>query len=127
MKFSNWLFSLLVIGIILWGCKTEVDPVQEAVQGIDLSLMDTTVTPGADFYQFVNGNWLANVEIPADRGVWNGFSELRKKTDQNVLEVLTGAMKGDTYQPGSDQAKAANFFQTAMDTAQINRVGLAPL
>lgn len=127
MRYHTWPALLLAAIITLYSCQTEEAAVAKTVQGIDLSLMDTTVAPGADFYQYANGAWLANTEIPGDQGRWSSFNELRKKTDRNVLEVLTGAMTGDAYQPGSDQAKAATFFQTAMDTTQINRIGLAPV
>ena len=34
------------------------------------SLMDTSVNAAADFYRFVNGGWLDQVEIPADEDSW---------------------------------------------------------
>lgn len=124
--YRTWLFFLAIsIGIL--SCRTGEQSPQAVQPGIDLSMMDTTASPTADFYRFANGAWLDNTEIPGDQGRWSSFNELRKRTDRNVLEVLTGALEGDTYQTGSDQAKAATFFKTAMDTTHINQVGLTPL
>jgi putative endopeptidase len=33
---------------------------------IDPKNMDPSVKPGVDFYQYTNGSWLKNTEIPAD-------------------------------------------------------------
>ena len=35
--------------------------------GIDLSAKNEAVKPGDDFYRYVDGHWLANEKIPADR------------------------------------------------------------
>jgi len=32
--------------------------------------MDKTVSPKNDFFNFVNGTWLKNTEIPADKTRW---------------------------------------------------------
>ena len=42
-------------------------------QGINMTYMDTTVSPKDDFYQFVNGNWIDSAKIPSDHSVWGGF------------------------------------------------------
>ena len=112
--------------LLLVQCKNE--PAETETQpGLALEYLDTTVNPSQDFYQFVNGKWLDNTEIPADRGRWGSFDELRKNTDENVLKILEKAGESDFSQAGSDQRKAATFFNTAMDTAQINKIGMQPL
>jgi putative endopeptidase len=35
--------------------------------GIDLSSIDSAVSPQQDFWQFANGRWLAATSIPPDR------------------------------------------------------------
>ncbi|MFQ3191370.1 MAG: putative endopeptidase, partial [Paraglaciecola sp.] len=35
--------------------------------GIIKQNMDLSVKPGDDFFTYVNGTWLANTEIPADK------------------------------------------------------------
>ena len=35
--------------------------------GLKLENMDTSVRPGDDFNSYVNGTWMANTEIPADK------------------------------------------------------------
>ena len=44
--------------------------------GLDLTARDPSVRPGADFYMFANGHWIATNVIPPDRASWNGFTSL---------------------------------------------------
>src|SRR5258706_3718002 len=95
--------------------------------GIILSNRDTTVSPGADFFTYVNGGWLSRTVIPADRGSWGSFNELQKHNDQVVREMLTKASKSLTYPEGTDQRKAADFYNVGMDSLQAERMGITPL
>ena len=38
--------------------------------GVDLAGRDLSVKPGDDFFNYANGTWLANTQIPADRTRW---------------------------------------------------------
>jgi putative endopeptidase len=120
----------LAVAIFCWSCESAPsDSASEDMQvsGVDLSLMDTTANPKDNFYQFVNGGWLDQTELPADRGKWGAFNELAKATDDNVLEVLTEAIANGNNDPSSDQAKAVIFYQVAMDTAHLNTTGIEPI
>ena len=127
---STHYIIFLTIAIFCWSCESAPsDSSSEDMQisGVDLSLMDTTANPKDDFYQFVNGGWLEQTELPADRGKWGAFNELGKATDDNVLKVLNEAIANGTNDPSSDQAKAVTFYQVAMDTAHLNSVGIKPV
>jgi putative endopeptidase len=118
-------FSLFVLTT---GCQVaRQDASEPMVPGIITEYMDTTVHPGDDFFRFVNGGWLAANEIPDDRSRWGSFDELRKATSQNVYEVLQEAIRSGKYAADTDQAKAALFFEMAMDTVYLNQMGIDPL
>jgi len=97
------------------------------VPGLDLSNMDQTVDPKADFYQFANGNWLKKTEIPGTQGAWGGFSELGLKTRQDVLNILQNAGKSGEYADGTDQKKAIDYFSVGMDSTLAENVGLSAI
>ncbi len=94
---------------------------------LDLSLMDSSVDPADDFFRYVNGRWIDQVEIPADRERWGSFDELRMNTDANTLRVLESAIASGKYGVDTDQGKAALFYQTGMDVDQINAKGIQPI
>ncbi|WP_439129199.1 M13 family metallopeptidase [Polaribacter sp.] len=127
------LFTTAIASLAFVGCKEEKS---EKSAGIVLENMDTSVKPTDDFFKHVNGNWLKNTKIPDDRTSWGGFGELRKKTDEDVLNILNQAIaerdfpkvkdaKGNEID--SDQEKAVNYYQTIMDTVARNKQGKAPV
>ena len=95
--------------------------------GINVSYMDKSVKPGDDFFKFVNGTWLKNTEIPADKTRWGSFDELRQNTDKEALAILKEATKNPKYKSNTDQGKAINMYKAAMDTVARNKQGIAPL
>ena len=115
--------------LLLNSCKEKATDTaqEEKIPGIVLENMDTTVDPKQDFYNYVNGSWMKNTEIPADRASWGGFSVLRKSTDADVLEILAKAKESGNYGTGTDQAKALAIFDTKLDTLSRNKAGLRPL
>jgi putative endopeptidase len=100
---------------------------QQKNPGINLELMDKTVKPSDDFFKFVNGTWLKNTEIPADKTRWGSFDELRQNTDKDALAILNEAAKNPKYKSNTDQGKAINMYKTAMDTVGRNKNGIAVL
>jgi predicted metalloendopeptidase len=42
--------------------------------GFDTAGMDTSVAPGASFYQYANGKWLKSTPIPSDKSNYGMFT-----------------------------------------------------
>ncbi|AIT05501.1 peptidase M13 [Sphingomonas taxi] len=93
--------------------------------GVDLTAMDRKIAPGDDFYNYVNGAWMARTEIPADKASWGGFGILRDLSDTRTRAVIEGAAAN----PGSDPvaAKIGDTYATFMDAAAIEAAGATPL
>jgi predicted metalloendopeptidase len=100
---------------------------QQKTPGINTSLMDKNVSPKDNFFQFVNGTWLKNTEIPADKTRWGSFDELRQNTDKDALDILKEAANNPKYSPNTDQGKAISMYKSAMDTVARNRQGINPI
>ncbi|MGL2962754.1 M13 family metallopeptidase [Flavobacterium sp. RSB2_4_14] len=100
---------------------------QQKTPGIDTSLMDKSVSPKDNFFQFVNGTWLKNTEIPADKTRWGSFDELRQRTDKDALAILNEAANNPKYQSNTDQGKAINLYKSIMDTVSRNKQGINPI
>lgn len=132
MKF-NTKNLLLLSGLALLGvmaCKDDAkkDTAQvEKVPAIDLTNMDTTVSPKDDFYNYVNGNWMKTMTIPDEEVSWGGFGVLRKSTRLDVLEIIKTSKELGTYADGTDQQKALLLFESELDTVARNEAGTQPL
>lgn len=129
----------LAVLVALAGCDKAQTPAQSVetptaavaevktlTSGIELSNMDTSVKPQQDFFRYVNGNWLAKTEIPADKGRWGSFDELRENADKQVLAIVQ-ELAGQTAEPGTDTQKISDFYRSYMDTATLDTLGLEPL
>jgi putative endopeptidase len=99
----------------------------KAQPGINTSFMDKSVKPNNDFFRFVNGTWVQNTAIPADKTTWGSFNELRQNTDRDALAILKEAAANKNLDPNSDQAKAVNVYLTFMDTISRNKLGIKPI
>jgi len=100
---------------------------QQKTPGIDTALMDKSVSPKDDFFKFVNGTWLKNTEIPADKTRWGSFDELRQRTDKDALAILNEAANNPSYKSNTDQGKAINLYKSIMDTVARNKQGIKPI
>lgn len=121
------VFALIAGTIAACKEKTEIAAVDMEPHGIILENMDTTVNPGDDFYNYVNGNWMKTHEIPEDETMWGGFTILRKKTAENVLGILARAKESNKYAPETDQAKALMIYESELDTVARTKAGIDPI
>ena len=88
--------------------------------------IDRSVDPGVDFFQYANGAWLKSHPIPKSEAGWGIGNEV----DDELYARLRGISESAAAQKaaaGSDQQKIGDFWATAMDTAQADRLGLHPL
>lgn len=122
-------FAKPVFGVISAMFSLTAVQAQNATKepGINVSYMDTKVSPSQDFFKYVNGTWLEKTEIPSDRTTWGSFNELIKRTDKDVMAVLKEASKNPKYKSNTDQGKAVNLFNTYLDTIGRDKRGIEPL
>ncbi|SDR75546.1 putative endopeptidase [Gillisia sp. Hel1_33_143] len=128
-KLSNAFFLSFLGAALVTGCKNDDKKmaVEEENHGINLSYMDTTVSPKEDFFRYVNGKWSDSTEIPDEYTTWGSFNELRKRTDEDALSLLEGAANSDSLDASGDQAKAVYMYQSIIDTVARNKKGVEPL
>ena len=100
--------------------------VETMSSGIDLHYMDKSVKPGDDFFAYVNGTWLEQTEIPADRSNYGGFSILRDEAQENVRNIIEESANGD-FAKGSDEQKVGDLYRSYLDWDKRNARGMEPL
>ena len=124
--------ALLLTGLslALIGCNankaSDTEQTTQLVSGIETQYMDTSVKPGDDFNQFVNGKWLDKTEIPADKARYGIFTILRENSQENVKKIIADAAKGN-FAKGTDEQKVGDLYISYMDWEQRNKLGISPL
>jgi putative endopeptidase len=94
--------------------------------GLDKSGEDAGVRAQDDQFKAMNGNWLKTTEIPGDKPEYGTFIQLRDLSDERVRKIIENLAA--TPQPaGTINAKIGDFYTSYLDTAAIDKAGLAPL
>ena len=94
--------------------------------GVNLALRDLAVKPGDDFNEYANGAWRKTTEIPADRSSTGVGFEVFEKAEKRNADLIREAGAGKPA-PGTPQRMIADYYAAYMDTAGIEKRGLAPL
>ena len=93
--------------------------------GIVAASMDKAVAPGDDFFAYANGAWVKNTPIPEDRSSVGGFYIADQQRERQTRELLS-AILGSKPAAGSGEALIADYYNAFLDTAAIDRAGMAP-
>ncbi len=94
--------------------------------GIDTQYIDRGVRAQDDFYRYVNGIWLDQTDIPADKARFGAFDKLRDDSleqQRTLIEELQRSI--DPSDP--DQQKIVDLYSSFMDEAALERLRLKPL
>ncbi len=96
-------------------------------KSIDEINFNKSVKPGDDFYNYVNGNWLKRNPLPETESRWGSFNILDDSTRHRVKAIVEETSKRKDVENGSAQQKIRDFYNAAMDTVAIERMGAEPL
>ncbi|WP_299083253.1 M13-type metalloendopeptidase [uncultured Paraglaciecola sp.] len=94
--------------------------------GIDLTAVDQNVPAQDDFFRHVNGAWLTQTEIPADKSRYGLFNVLYDDTQDN-LKTLIQESANTEAEKGSNTQKLGDMYNSYMNVELANQNGLTPL
>jgi predicted metalloendopeptidase len=114
-----WIFAF---ALALFSCQKA--PMES---GIDLTMMDTSVRPQDDFYNYMNGTWLKTFEIPADKSNYGSFTKVYDKTEKDLLAIIEEAADAPEKEPGSDIQKVGDMYLSFMDSTRAEELGVSPI
>ena len=96
------------------------------LQGLDVNLMDKSIDPCVDFYQYSCGGWEKRNPIPPDRAAWGRDSELADKNLEILRVILERASANSPNRNAVDQ-KIGDQYASCMDEPKIETLGAVPL
>ncbi|UYZ57903.1 M13 family metallopeptidase [Hymenobacter latericus] len=123
--FGKWLWALPLLGLALGSCNPS-GSAGTAQTDILQSSLDTTVHPGDDFFRYANGGWLKRHPIPNSESSWGIGREVQNEVYARLRALSEEAAKANAA-PDSNQQKIGDFYATGMDSARIEKQGIAPL
>jgi putative endopeptidase len=95
--------------------------------GLDMNAADSSTRPGDDFYQYVNGAWLARTIIPADQPYMSEWQVMRDRTEAQLRDLVEAAAASVQHEPTTVAGKVGAFYKSFMDTPRLEALGALPI
>lgn len=119
------IFPLLLIIVAIFGCQNNKSS-YNTKPDILTADMDSTISPGTDFFEYANGGWIKQNPIPADQSSW-GIGNLVIEENMKRLREISEKAAASNAAKGSNDQKIGDFWSMAMDSTKIEADGLKPI
>jgi putative endopeptidase len=122
---------LLIMCLTAVGCMKPADPTTKPIEapeaGLEPESFDRAVRPQDDLFRHVNGTWLAKTEIPGDKASYGAFDILFDKAQADLRTIVEESAKATAKTPGSEAQKIGDFYESFMNEARAEELGITPL
>ncbi len=122
MKYATIIFVLSLFAV---SCQKQATI--DTFHAIDPKNMDTSISPGTNFYLYANGNWMKNNPIPDEYSRWGAFNVLAEENNDRLKSVIEEAAKMTNAQKFSPEQQIGDFYKSGMDSTKLNKLGIEPI
>jgi len=102
--------------------SSAAEPTLPYSPSLDLTSMDKSADPCADFYQYSCGGWQKNNPIPPDQTSWGVYGKLYQDNLGFLRGILDEAQKAK--QRDAVTQKIGDYYSACMDEATVNKRGV---
>ena len=93
---------------------------------LDLTDLDTTVSPKVDFYAYSTGGWQKKNPLKPEYSRFGSFDAIQERTREN-LNALFESMTTMETKKGTVEQKISDLYKMALDSTTRNALGATPL
>jgi len=128
------------VTILLAACGTDSPPPQQptvaaekpasaaaAALGFDPAELNAAVRPQDDFFQYVNGKWSDNTEIPPEWSRYGVAQIVYEETEQQLRLLVEGATGEDSEPEDFEMHKIGDLYASFMNEQHIEELDISPL
>jgi putative endopeptidase len=129
MRSAAFRVAALALVVSLAGCKKEKEETDTTkVPGFDITSLDSTAKACDDFDTYANGGWKKKNPIPGTESRWGAFGILDKENKEVRLKgIIEEITKVQDRKKGTEEQQIADYYQSFLDTATVEKRGLEPL
>jgi len=106
--------------------KSNTDQQVKLIPGFDKNLIDSSVDPCVDFWQYACGNFNKLYPIPPDKSGYGSGAIVYDYT-QDVLHQMLDRVAAPSAQHTASEQKIGDYYASCMDDDAIHAQGLKPL
>ncbi len=91
------------------------------------SHIDSTISPGQNFFMYANNGWFKSHPIPSSEKSNGIFRTIQDTINESIKKICESSAADTKATKGSNKQKIGDFYFSGMDTATIEKVGITPL
>lgn len=91
------------------------------------SHIDSTISPGQNFFMYANNGWFKSHPIPSSEKSNGIFRTIQDTINESIKKICESSAADTKATKGSNKQKIGDFYFSGMDTATIEKVGIRPL
>lgn len=115
------------LSLMLFALSSLLMVAQSINSGVIKANFDESVRPQDDLYRYVNGTWLKNTEIPADKSNYGSFTMLDDLSQKRLREIIEESAKSSPKYANENMQKVGDLYLAFMDTVKIEKLGIKPI
>jgi endothelin-converting enzyme/putative endopeptidase len=120
------MLLLWLVAALLSASPQEQIPAAKKLKALDPKLMDKSVDPCVNFYQYSCGGWLKQNSIPKDESSYGRSNEIIDQNQEVLKAILEKAAAGGMERSSNEQ-KIGDYYATCVNVEVVNNAGLKPL
>ena len=122
------ILSSVLIAVIFYACN-DSEKKSEEVAFVDpiTTHIDSSISPGENFFFHANNGWFKNHPIPASEKGNGIFNTIQDTINESIRKICEASAADAKAEKGSNKQKIGDLYFSGMDTGTIEKTGIAPL
>jgi putative endopeptidase len=123
------LLLLPAAGLFLYSCGNNEEQKTENTAFSDpiTTHIDSSISPGENFFRYANNSWFKANPIPASESSNGIFRTIQDTINASIRKICEASAADTKAAKGSNKQKIGDLYFSGMDTAGIEKTGLSPL